>query len=156
MDDDFDHVVRSTEQLVGLDAERSAARRQHDPGDLATGVGRGPQALVDRAMLTVDRDQLGPRCRPQRLHHRPRRDQALLVGQRQPLPRGEGGDGDREPGETDDAVHHDVGRFGEHREVVDDLGERQRGRDLGAAASIGHGDELGTELSGLGDERLDR
>ena len=60
-------------------------RREHDPAQLAAGAGAGPQALVDGAVLGVDRDELGARRRPQRLHHRPGGDERLLVGQRQPL-----------------------------------------------------------------------
>ncbi len=107
-------------------------------------------------MLAVDRDQLGAGRRPQRLHHRAGRDQALLVRQRQSLPGGQRGDGHRETGEADDTVHHDVRRLDECRQVVDDLGERQRGRDLGAPAGIGDGDEPRAELQSLGDQRLDR
>ena len=40
-------------------AERAAARRQHDAGDLAAGVGGGAQALVHGAVLGVDRHELG-------------------------------------------------------------------------------------------------
>ena len=56
---------------------------------------RRPQALVHRAVLAVNRHELGARGRPQRLHHRPGGDQALLVGQGEPLAGAQRGDGDR-------------------------------------------------------------
>ena len=66
-------------------AERPAAGGEHDPGDLAAGVADAAQALVDGAVLAVDRHELGARRRPQRLHDRAAGDEALLVGQRQAL-----------------------------------------------------------------------
>ena len=47
------------------------------------GVVVGPQALVDRAVLAVDRHQLGARRAAGPLHHRSGGDQRLLVGQGQ-------------------------------------------------------------------------
>ena len=101
-------------------AERPAAGREQDAGDLAPGVGRRPQALVHGAVLAVDRHQLGARRRAQRLHHRPGGDQALLVGQGQALAGAQRGHRDREPGEADDGVDDDVGAVDEVGEVVDD------------------------------------
>ena len=54
----------------GPPAERAAAGGQHHARHLAVRRRRRPQALVAGAGLAVDRDQLGARGRPQRLHHR--------------------------------------------------------------------------------------
>ena len=55
---------------------------------LAVGVLRA-QALVDGAVLAVDRHQLTrARLRPHPTNDRSGRDQRLLVGQREPRPRG--------------------------------------------------------------------
>ncbi len=140
----------------GATAERAAAGRQHDAAQLAAGRHGGAQALVDGAVLGVDRHQLGARRRPQRLHHRPGGDQRLLVGQRQPLAGPQGLEGDRQAGEADDAVHHHVGVGGQVGEVADHLRERQRLGHLGPARRIGHRDDLGPELEGLGDQDLGR
>ena len=114
------------------------------------------QALVHGAVLAVDGHQLGARRRPQRLHDRAAGDEALLVGQRQPLARLQRGDRDRQPGEADDAVDDDVGVVGQVGQVGDDLGERQRRGDLGPARPVGDGDDLRPELVGLGDQHVDR
>ena len=118
-----------------------------DAGDLAPGVDRRAQALVHGAVLAVDRDQLGARRRPQRLHDRAGGDQALLVGQGQPLARPQRGDRDRQPGEADDGVDDDVGVLDEVGEVVDDRGERERGGDLGPPRRVADGDDRGPELA---------
>ena len=117
----------------GSAAERSAAGGEQHPGDLAVDRDRRAQALVHRAVLAVDRDQLGAGRRPQRLHDRAGGDEALLVGQGEPLALLERGDRDREAGEADHRVDDDVGRLDEVREAVDDGREGQRGGDLGPA-----------------------
>ena len=63
------------------------------------GLHRG-QALVDGAVLGVDRDDLGPRGAPGLLHDRRAGDERLLVGQGQPLARLERGHGHRQAGEA--------------------------------------------------------
>ena len=77
----------------------STIRRTHGPAS-ALGV-LGPQALVHRAVLAVDRDEL---ARPRRLtgpaHHGPAGDQRLLVGQRQAAAGGERRQRDPEAGEA--------------------------------------------------------
>ncbi len=72
---------------------------------------------------------------PQRLHHRPGGDQRLLVGQRQALAGRERRQGDRQPGEADHAVDHDVGIVGERGQRVGPrphlaLGQRRPQRGL--------------------------
>ncbi len=53
---------------------------------------------------------LGPRGRPGPLDDRGAGDERLLVGEREPPPGLERGQRDRQPGEADHPVHHDVGR----------------------------------------------
>ena len=157
----IDHVgwasacsTRDVGELVGGAApERPAARREQQAGDLAPGRRRRAQALVEGAVLAVDRHELGARRRPQRLHDRPGGDQALLVGQGQPLARRQRGDRDRQPGEADDGVDDDVGVLDEVGEVVDDGGERQGGGDLGPPRRVADGDAARAELLGLRDQR---
>jgi hypothetical protein len=107
-------------------------------------------------VLAVDRHQLGTRRRPERLHHGPGGDQALLVRQRQPLAPAEGRDRHRQAGEPDDRVDDDVGDVGEVGELVDDGGERQRRGDLGSPCRVADSDERRPELVRLLDERVDR
>lgn len=144
-------------EVVGsATAERPSARRQHDAADLGSGVDGGAEALVDGAMLGIDRDELGAGSCPQRLDHRAGGDQAFLVGQGKPLAARQRGDGDRQPGEPDDSIDDDIGVGDQVSELVRHGGERQRGRDLGAAPRIADGDAAGPELLGLGDQRVDR
>ncbi len=125
-------------------------------GDLATRRGGRAQALVQGAVLAVDRHQLGARRRPQRLHDRAGRDQALLVRQRQPLALAQRGDRHRQTGEADDRVDDDVGVLDEVGEVVDDRRIGQGGGDLGPPGRIADRDDTRMQLLGLGDEGLDR
>ena len=62
-------------------------------------------------------------------------------------------DRDRQAGEADDGVDHDVGVVDQVGEVGDHLGERQRGGHLGPPRRIGDGDDLRAELAGLRDQR---
>ncbi len=95
-------------QLVGAPApERSPRGGQQQAGDV---VGTpGAQALVERAVLRVDRDDLGPGCPAGPRHHRGAGDDRLLVGQGQPPAGLEGGQGDGQAGEPDHAVDRHVG-----------------------------------------------
>ena len=99
----------------------------------ATSVRRaGAQALPHRGVLGVDRHDLAA-ARGARLgDDRTAGDQALLVGEREPLAGFERGDGRRQPGEADDRVEHDVG-VGMRRE----LGQHVRGRRRQERASSG-------------------
>ena len=82
---------------------------------------------MDRAVLGVDRHDLGTGGRPGALDDRGTRDERLLVGERQPPPRLECRHGDREAGEPDDSVDHHVGR---HRRGDQAVGA---GQHLGAS-----------------------
>ena len=77
-------------------------RGEHDARQLASGASLARRHWCERAVLGVDRHQLGTGRRTQRLHHRAAGDEALLVGQRQPLAGVQGGERDRQPGEA----HH--------------------------------------------------
>ncbi len=136
--------------------KRATARRQQQASDLALGVNRRAQALVDRAVLRVDGDQLGAGDRSQRLHNRAGGDEALLVGERQTLAGRERCDRHRQPGETNDAVDHHVGGVDQLAELAHDRGERERRSDLRPTCRVGDGDDLGPELDGLFDQRVHR
>ncbi len=122
--------------------------------------GDGPEALVHGAVLRVHRNDLGPRRRSHPLDHRTGRDERLLVGQGQAAPGQERGDGDRQPGEADDPVDHDVGVAGDLREGLragEDLGAgRYPLGELASQGRIGDGDLVGTELDRLLDQPVDR
>ena len=66
--------------------ERTARGGEEQPGHVGRALQRG-QALVQRAVLGVDRDDLGPGRAAGLLHDGRAGDQRLLVGQRQPLAR---------------------------------------------------------------------
>ncbi len=90
----------------GPATERPAAGGEQDPPD---GLRRARlEGLVDGTVLRVDRHDLAAALGPGGGHHRAGGDQALLVGQGQALAGFQGGDGGRQPGETDDGVEHDV------------------------------------------------
>ena len=67
-------------------AERTTGGRQEDPPHRRSATTHHAQTLVDRAVLGIDRDDLGSRGRPDLLDEWRRRDQRLLVGKRQPPP----------------------------------------------------------------------
>ncbi len=77
------------------------------------------QALPHRGVLRVDRDDLAAARRACLGHDRAGGDQALLVGQREPLAGVERGEGRRQARESDHGVEHDVdvgerSQFGQH------------------------------------------
>ena len=98
---------------------------------------------MERPVLAVDGHQLGPRRGPQRLHDRPGRDQALLVGEGQPLAAAQRGQRHRQPGEADDGVDDDVGRLDEIGEVVDHGREGQGRGHLGPPGAVADGHHAG-------------
>ena len=79
----------------------------------------GPQALPDRRVLGVDRHDLAAAGGARLGDDRARRDQALLVREREALAGFERGERRGQPGEADDRVEHDVGVG-----VRGELGER--------------------------------
>src|SRR5204862_409778 len=89
---------------------------EHDARDPAGAVpepSAGGQALVDGAVLGVDGHDLGSRRCPDPLYDRATGDQRLLVGQGQAGTRLQGGEGDGQAGEADDAVDDHVGIAGD-------------------------------------------
>ena len=70
-------IVTAASSARGAAAERTARGREHDPGHPVPRQRArvlGPQALVDRAVLAVDRDQLARAgLGPRPLHDRARR-----------------------------------------------------------------------------------
>ena len=108
------------------------------------------------AVLAVDRYQLGSGRGPQGLHHRPGGDQALLVGQPEPLARSQRLDRDGQTGESDDAVDHHIGGADQIGLVSDDLDTRERCGDLGSPSLVCDGHDARSELAGLLDQRVDR
>ena len=98
---------RDVVQLVAAAAaERPAAGGEHQAAHLVGGA--AAQALRQRAVLGVDRDdlaRLGPRG-----HDRAADDQRLLVGQRQGAAGVERGERRPQPERTVDAVEHHVAR----------------------------------------------
>ena len=136
----IDHVGWARASATVTPARSAARRPRNGPplavssnrGNLAVGVHRRAQALVDRPVLGVDGDQLGARNASERLHHRAGGDEALLVGQGEPLAGAQRGDGDGQAGEADDAVDHHVGHLGQVGEIGDHRAGRQRLDDRGA------------------------
>ena len=101
--------------LGGPAAKWSTRSREEEASHVVRSVDGG-QALVDGAVLGVDRHDLGSRGAPGLLHHRRPGDQRLLVGQGQTFTRLQRGHGHREPSETDDGIEHHVrGAGGGHQ-----------------------------------------
>ena len=113
-------------------AERPARGGEHDVVD-ARGPGAAVlgQALEDRRMLAVDRQQRGAAL-AHRLHEqRAADDQRLLVGQQQALAGARRGQAGRQPGGADDGRHHRVdlrmrGQLAQRRGAGQHLGAHAR------------------------------
>ena len=128
-------MVTSASSAAERPRNGPAAGGEHEAGHPGRDV-VGPQALVEGAVLAVDRDQLGPRGATGPLHDRAGGDQRLLVGQRQPAPGLERGEGDGQAGEAHHAVDDHVGLLGQAGQGTvtgPHLALRQPGRQLGAA-----------------------
>ncbi len=149
------------EVAAGATSKRSPTRREHDAMDAIgcvdlAGDAVGPQTLMHRTVLAVDRNQLRTRRLPCPLDHRPGGDQRFLVGQAETLARLEGCEGDGQPGETDNPVDDGVsgeGRIGHRRlahQQINAFGQLRP--DLGCRPGIGNGDDLGAKFLGLGDD----
>jgi hypothetical protein len=104
---------------AGLPPEGPTARGEDDPLDLVGGA--AAQRLVDGGVLGVDGDDLATAAGPGAGDDGPAGDEALLVGQREPLAVRERGQGGRQAGEPDDGVQHDVG-LGQRRELGQRVG----------------------------------
>ena len=118
------------------------------------------QALVQRAVLGVDRDDLGTRSGPRLLHHGRGGDEGLLVGQGQTLAGFEGGEGHGQPGESDDTVEHHVRlprRLLHALDPDEHLGARGHARlHLAVAVGVADHHDVGMELLGLGHQDVGR
>ena len=118
------------------------------------------ETLVQRAVLGVDRQDLGAGGAAGRLHHGCAGNDRLLVGQGQSAAGTKGSQGDRQPGEPDDRVEDHVGQLGDGTETLGtdhDVGPlRQAAGQLGGGSGITHGHDLGSQTLGLIDQHLDR
>ena len=124
---------RDLAELLGRPAAEGPARCGEEEAATPRPCRRpSMQALVQRAVLRVDGDDLGARSRPRLLHHGCGGDQRLLVGQGQPLARLERGQRHRQPGEPDDPVEHHVRLAGRLHHA---LGADEH---LGAGGHAGH------------------
>ena len=100
-------TVTSASSLAPAAAERAARRGDDEPGD---GPGGGaPEALGERRVLAVDRQQPAPLARGGGQHELAAGDQALLVRERQVGAGGERRERRAQPGGAHDRVQHDVG-----------------------------------------------
>ena len=97
--------------------ERATAGSQHQAGD-PTGDVVGAEALVNRPVLAVDWDELGAGRGAIALDDGAGGDERLLVRQCKATTRLKGGDRDRETGEPNHAVHHDIGILGKAGERI--------------------------------------
>ena len=143
--------ARGGDQQPGHRESRPSGRR---PSRWRVARSDGLQALVDGAVLGVHRDDLGARGPAGPLHHRGAGDQRLLVGQGQPAPGFQRGQGHRQTGETDHPVDHHVGRRAGRRQALGpghDLGPgRHPGGQLGGQGGVADGHQLGPEALGPG------
>ena len=130
---------RDVRQLCRRPAEkRPAGRRQNQFAQRAVGR-RGLQALENRAVLAVYRQNRDAACLRGLHDQRAARHQRLFVGQRDGMPGLDGGQRRPQPGDPDDGVQHDaaVGRCGgEHAVGTGQHPHREIGH---AGAQIGRG-----------------
>ena len=153
-------TVTAASSAGGATPERPAAGGEHELGHPGRVV-VGPQALVDGAVLAVDRHQLGARRAARPLHHRARRRSATPCW---PAP---GGGRPRSvarvtdsPAKPDHPVDHDVGlggQAGQRAVAGPDLALRA-GRSASSAArsSSATATTLGRYVRACADQRLDR
>ena len=81
-------TVTCGELVAGAAPERTAARGEHDPGEVRPAIRlTGTQALVHGAVLGVDRHELGAGRRSGGRDDRTGGDERLLVREREPLAR---------------------------------------------------------------------
>ena len=114
---------------------------------------------MDRGVLASRPARSRRRASPRALHDRAGRDERLLVGEREPLAGFERGERDRQPGEADHPVDHDVGVVGapRARRPGDDLGARAAVASSSAAcAASAIATTFGRNSCGLLDQQIDR
>ena len=104
----------------GAAAERSTARREQQPGDLAvrrrpTSAGTGAMAQCSLSTGTSS----APGVARSGCTTGPAAIRLSLLARASRLPAAQRGDGDRQPGEADDGVDDDVGGLDEVGQVVD-------------------------------------
>ena len=111
-------------------------------------------------MLRVDRHYLGPGHLQGALDDRAPGDQGLLVRQRQATARSEGSQRDRQAGEADDPVQHDVGSLGDRRHGALPGQEldtpREHACELIGVSGVSDGDPLGAQFARLLGQETDR
>ncbi len=122
----------------GLPAERPATGGQDHPAHFT--LSARTQSLVDGGVLGVDGDDLAAAAATHLRDDWTTGDQALLVGEREPLAMLERGERRRKAGEADDGVEDDVG-FGQRCELREGVGVVEA-----AAGPLGGNTELGCLL----------
>ena len=161
------HVGWARASSMVTDASSARLRPRNGPPLAVSTIrctrsGRPPpqrlQALVDRAVLAVDRDQLGAGGLPHPRDHRPAGDQRLLVGQREAPPGGQRRQGDAQAGEADDAVDAHVGLGAQAGEALlpdPQLARRERRLELVEVGAVGHRHHRRAEAGRLRSQRGD-
>ncbi len=118
---------RVAERLGGRDgaergeiarAKRTAGGRQHEPLDRFRLLAR--EALEERRVLRIDRQNLRPRRPRRRRHERPADDEALLVGERDPLARAAPPRASTTARRPDERCHDNIG-VGRGRDAIERL-----------------------------------
>lgn len=122
-------VDRDVGQLIlRTTAEWPATGCQHQSRHLR-GVARA-QTLVNGSVLGVDRDQFGPRRLASFLHDGSRRDQRLLVRQRQPFASVQRGERDGQASESDNRVQYSIGGDGSLSQASSARDHARSSRDI--------------------------
>ena len=137
-------------------AERPTARGEDDAPHFFSRVVRGAQALVHRTVFAVDGNDEGSGHRAQRLHDGARRNEALFVGESESLAGAQRLERHGQAGETDDRVHHHVGRTDDVGEIARHFGKGKGVGDTPTIRFISDDHHGGPELLGLTDDGVDR
>ncbi len=128
------------EFIARLATERPATRGEVQRGELAPGRLARPQALVQRAVLAVDRHNRGTRCRAQRCDHGAGSDEAFLVGEGEALAASQCVERDGQTGEPDDGVHHHICVANAVSDFGDELSAAEFARQFAAHFVVDHAD----------------
>ena len=126
-------------QILSWTAPEGSTRRGEDQSSDVALVA-GPQALVEGAVLRIDRDDLGAGGPSRPLHHRCAGDQRLLVGECESTAGLERGKRHRESGEADHPVHDDLRQTSRSRRAP-----RFRSRARSPTAAAGRARERGRD-----------